>query len=82
MTIFGEPYEYDIAKHYLSAIVNGDYSGLDASDADLLNTFLDDTPQGCWEFPEEEQYGNFKRCDVCGLMADCVNATLYPYNKP
>lgn len=34
-------YTFNIASHYASAIVNGDYSGLDDAEEKELNEFLD-----------------------------------------
>ena len=73
-------YEFNISGHYASAIINGDYSGLDDKEERELNAFLDSIPddakgRGHWDgFGEDEDYQGFSRCDVCGMMSDCYTA--------
>ena len=71
--------EYMIAEHYLSALINCDYSGLSDSDTAELDRFeaaaikeamKHGTPQGFTIGGDEEP--SFERCDVSGLLANCV----------
>ena len=76
-----EQTEYDICGHYLTAIFNDDYSGLDDEEEQELNEFLDFTHEnignGHWSITSQESY--FHQDDVSGLMADCYSCT---YNVP
>ena len=75
-----EQYEYTICGHYLSAIINGDYSGLEDSEEAELNEFLDSVSEhgnGHWSVDSEEP--DFCTDEVSGLMADCYDCT---YNVP
>ena len=74
-------YTFNMGAHFLSAIINGDYSGLSDQDETDLNRFMDNLPDefqlrgGHFDLVEDE--GNFSRCEVCGLYADCVEVRLY-----
>ncbi len=68
-----EIYEYSLCGHYLSALINGDTSGLDESEETELSEFESDVTvklgNGHWDVIDEE--GSFARDDISGLMADC-----------
>ena len=70
--------EYTVADHFLSAIINGDDSGLDDDDKAQLEAFYEKESTGCesghWDTDSEEE-ASFSQCDICGLYANCV--TLY-----
>jgi hypothetical protein len=69
-------YEFNIAGHFASALINGDYTGLSDEDAECLNCFINDhVPAGAghWAgFDEDTQ--NFVRDEVTGLWAECYLA--------
>lgn len=64
--------EYTISEHFLSALFNGDESGLDDSEGKALNSWLNsfNHNNGHWSYDDQES--EFKRCEVTGLMSDCV----------
>lgn len=69
--------EFTIAEHYLSALINGDYSGMDDAEESDFDSWLQSAQNGRlghWDCATES---NFMRCDVTGLRADCVTATFY-----
>jgi hypothetical protein len=71
--------EYDtftIASHFVSALENGDYTGLSDDDENELEAFLDTLPRNhkIWIWGESEEYA---RDAVTGLYASCINATLH-----
>jgi hypothetical protein len=71
--------EYDtftIASHFVSALENGDYTGLSDDDENELEAFLDTLPRGhmIWQWGESEEYSIDA---VSGLYASCISATLY-----
>lgn len=72
-------YEYTIAGHYLPALINGDDSGLEERECEILQTFIDNLPEqakaGHWAYNDENRE-DFTVCDVCGLYAGCYNVRL------
>jgi hypothetical protein len=68
---------YTIASHFASAIENGDYSGLEDSEVEELEDFLNTLPRGyhTWQWSEDDE--EFATDEVTGLKASCVTATLY-----
>lgn len=90
MTIFEEPEEYTIASHFLSALIDDDYSSFtyhaesEREEARAIKQFdrwVQDAQagrSGHWSYPNEEEYYNFKRCDITGLLSDCVTVTFHP----
>ena len=77
--------EYHISESYLSAIFNGDDSGLEGCeerDCDTceiceLDAFLEDVTEqfgpGHWSCPDDTDETDFGTCDICGLGASIVN---------
>lgn len=77
-------YTYKIAEHFVSAIMNDDYTGLDDADSAMLKDFLDFLPthfhykapmHGVWQ-TASDYLDDFTRCDVCDLHANCATMTL------
>ena len=73
---------FNICSHYASAIVNGDYSGLENHEEIELNNFLDNLTreygsQDLNLIDLEDQF-NFKLCEVSNLMGDCLEFSLIP----
>lgn len=70
--------EYDtcyICTHYLSAIINDDWSGLDIDDTVLLEDWLDDLPDYIiFDYADGEP--SFLIDAVSGLRADCIAVTI------
>ena len=73
-------YEYTIAGHYLPALINGDDSGLEERECEILQTFINNLPEqakaGHWAYDNDENGEDFTICDVCGLYAGCYNVRL------
>jgi hypothetical protein len=67
-------YSYILADHWISAIVNCDYSGLEDNEIKQLDIFLSDQPFGHWEIDSEE--GFFAIDEVSGLYANCFECKL------
>ena len=71
--------EYVVASHYLSALINGDYSGLDDDECGHVDDFNNQvTDQG--EFSHYDTEGeqiDFAECEISGLMADCVRLVAH-----
>ena len=64
-----------IASHWLSALVNDDWTGLSESECEQLKDYLKDKPHNL--IVEYEESGCFARDAVTGLLADCVDVELY-----
>lgn len=69
-------FTYDIAEHWVSAIVNDDYTALDDDEISLLEEFLDTLPRNAmgWDWGADT---SFTYDDISGLMAQCVQGKLY-----
>lgn len=80
--------EYNIGVHYLSALINGDISGLADEEAAALDDFVYqaqlDAPAG-FEFghfsPADCEADDFKMCEVSGLMAKTAPVTAIYWAK-
>jgi len=64
-------YEYEISEHYLSAMINDDWSGLEEQEERELNDFLESLPftGGHWAIVEGGE-NEFGLCDVSGMRAN------------
>ena len=74
-----EEYQYTVAKHFICALVNGDYTALNDEEIVQLETFLENLPPRdytVWNPPDEEDYDNWTHCEICRLFSDCQEITL------
>ena len=69
-------YEYNVASHYASAIINNDWTGLDDSETAELQAWLEDVLKKAEHLDVHEDAG-FCRDEATGLMADCVTIRAY-----
>jgi hypothetical protein len=83
-----DKHTYNVAQHYLSAIIDGDYSGLSDGEESHLEAFLALTtkqlPGGVVHHWVCENISDtcFSMCDVSGFYADCVRLSiLFPVLK-
>jgi len=74
--------EYTIGEHFLPALINGDYSGLEDSEIEQFDDFLRgagaDYPaasSGHWAVEDDGE--NFTRCEVTNLFSRCAIVRLY-----
>ena len=77
-------HDYTISGHFLSALINGDYSGLEENDEIALKLFTDNAYNthglGFWDTnPSEEP--DFMRCEVIDLLSNCHTVTYYTERK-
>ena len=75
--------EYDkvtICSVFVCAIEYGDYSALSDKDVEQLEIFLESMPEGHKTFSYSENT-EFAKCEVTGLMADCIETTIYMDEK-
>jgi len=77
-------YTYKIAEHFVSAIMNDDWTGLDEADSGQLTSFLAGLPvhfhykapmHSIWQIASDYT-DDFARCDVSDLHANCATMTL------
>lgn len=67
-----ETYTYTIGAHFLPALINGDESGLDLQEQNLLSSFDANLPgAGHWSYGDADTF-DFARCDITDLMSACV----------
>lgn len=70
-------YEFTIADHYLSALINGDHSGLSESEECTFTDWLESTDRRITHWDVTDDSENFTRCDVSGLSAQCATVRAY-----
>lgn len=78
-------FEYHVASHFLSAIINDDHTGLTATESTQLAGFIADavktahdegfTPMH-WDAGTDYNGEDFRVCDVCNQSACCVQIQL------
>ncbi len=70
-------FEFSIASHYLPALINGDYSGMDETETRLFSEWFESLDRRIQTFDCVDYGDNFKRCEVSGLFADCSTVRGY-----
>ena len=78
-------YDFNISGHFLPAIINGDYSGLNDFEVNLLDDFLNKYSKldnATWDVDSiESQDSRFIDCDITELFSDCYNVKLHFTNE-
>ena len=78
-------YKYILGSQFCSAIVNNDYSGLSDNESKQLDSFISDLPNHYhyktrqhknFNMVDYEQEPNLDRCEITGLMVDCLDFEL------
>ena len=83
-----ETLTFSVGQHYLSALVNGDWTGLDDADTYLLQDWFDaatepwtDHSGNRWVYAHESVVDDsdeeFNRCEVCLLHCATTDITLH-----
>lgn len=78
MPLLNDYHELTLAAHYIPALVNADYSGLDDDEAADLDVFMRDywkLPDATLDITDKETY--FAVDEVSGLHADCYTCRIY-----
>ena len=72
-------YTYQIGGHYLSAIINGDTSGLTDTEISEINRFMDELPvkNGHFDLVNYDGEGHFNLCDISGLYSETQETRLF-----
>jgi hypothetical protein len=74
-------YDFSIAGHFLPALINDDYSGLDDNEVIQLDQWIDQ-----WQHLQEATFyvlptgADFKTCDVCNGYGKVYDVRLYFHN--
>lgn len=71
---------YNVGGHLLSPLINGDVSGVDASDELALERFVSDMQGGDPRplvFIVEDGEPSFCRCEVTGLLNMCHELSVW-----
>ena len=73
-------FEYTIAAHFLTALINGDFSGFTDLEEKQFKAWHDNLPKvnGIIQPVEDESF--FGECEICGLYADCQTVRLNFHN--
>ena len=80
-------FEYTFPSYALSALINGDYSGLEKEDESALNAFLErEKGIDVWDIKSDEETGGssepyFSRNPEFGLACDCVDVIGIVFEK-
>lgn len=83
MSKLNDYFEYRIAEHFLPAIINDDYSGLNDEEINLLNRFLSEANNldcATWNIDFDSE-PHFIDCDVTGLFSNCHDVKLHFHNS-
>jgi len=75
------PNDYcDVGYHLVSALINGDVSGIESEDEHQLDEFVAQYPN-CVFTPDENEQGfieeRFTRCEVTGKYNNCVTIKVF-----
>ena len=81
--MLNDHYILTLATHYASALINGDYSGLDDDEAAELDAFMREywkLPDATLDLPPNAEH-YFGTDEVSGWKADVIDFKLYFTNK-
>jgi len=78
-TVIKALYTMHVGDHFLPALINGDYSGLTATETAQLNEYTDSRKGlGTVYEPHREEH-DFRCCDISGLSGLCTTVTVSGY---
>lgn len=72
--------EYTIGEHFLSAIINDDYTGLSDNEERELNEWLEgvNRPEAHWDCDSDTET-ELAICEITGYANNCVRITQHIY---
>ena len=70
-------YTTNISTHFLCALVNADYSGMEDNEITQLESFMEANNYADIISPDESDEIGFSRCEITNLYADCVSVKFY-----
>ena len=65
--------EFTFSDHFLCALINDDYSGLENDEIKILDSFLFGLPEGVFVCDSMDDT-NFDVCEITGLYSNCTQA--------
>ena len=68
---------HNISAHYLPALINGDYSGLNDNDESLLTDYLNQFEGFYITHDVIDTETNIAKCTVSDLYSDCCKVSIY-----
>ena len=72
-----DQYDYRIADYFLSALINGDCTGLTDEESEELDTWESALPEGKGRiYDYEEDSDNWGKCEISGLFAQIVTVKV------
>jgi len=77
-------YIFFVSEYYLSAIINGDYSGIEEDEeCRKVSDFIVECHRlGRGQFSVDSEYSeNFRRCYISGLFTDCKELRYHVMSK-
>lgn len=80
LMMINDYYDFAIAGHFLPALINGDYTGLDDLEFIQLSYFLDEYRHLSGTFDVLPTGTDFKTCDVSGQYSEVHDVRLYFHN--
>jgi len=77
-----EMYEYTIGKHFLPCLINGDYSGLNDEEVEIIDNFedqlgdiLEKENAYTWNVEYTECY-NYSKCELTGMFGEVADVKI------
>lgn len=71
-------YEFSIAEHFVSAIINEDYTGLNDEEEKQLDNFLAGYKDGHWDYEDLIGFSeDYKTCEVCNQYAKTMQLRFH-----
>lgn len=77
MSMFNQ-HDAVICSHYVTTLEYYDISGMEDDEIEQVDAFLDQYPMACFQYGEET---SFRRCDISGLMGDCIDVQIFVPKK-
>jgi hypothetical protein len=79
-TMFNDYCDFNISGHFLSALINDDYSGLTDEEAMQLDQFVDQWQHLSGTFDVLPTGTDFKTCDISNAFSEVYDVRLYFHN--
>ena len=73
-------YDFAIAGHFLPALINGDYTGLDDNEAKQVDQFIDQWQHLSGTFTVLPTGTDFDICEISAKYSEVHDVRLYFYN--
>lgn len=78
--MFNDYYDFSISSHFLPALINCDYSGLDNLEFIQLSYFIEEHKHLSGTFDVLPTGTDFKPCDISNAFSEVHDVRLYFHN--